>query len=111
MYATIRRYKTDFPDEVNRRVREEFVPLMSKQPGFIAYHGIDAGEGHWVSVSIFETEAGAQKSNGIAKEWVKNNIAAFQNILDFDDSDLLVPDITGGEVIASSVSKMGRKVA
>ena len=111
MYATIRRYKTDFPEKVNSRVREEFVPLISKQPGFIAYHGIDAGDGHWVSVSVFETEAGAEKSNAIAKEWVKNNIAAFQNILDFDDSDLLIPDITGGEVIASSVKASARKVA
>ena len=111
MFATIRRYKTDFPDEVNRRVREDFVPLIKKQPGFVAYHGIDAGDGHWVSVSIFETEAGAEKSNAIAKEWVKNNIAAFQNILDFDDSDLLIPDITGGEVIASTVSKAAKRVA
>lgn len=111
MYATIRRYKTDFPDEVNRLVREEFVPLISKQPGFIAYHGIDAGDGNWVSVSVFDTEGGAEKSNAIAKKWVKKNIVAFQNILDFDDAELLVPDITGGEVIAYSVKKATRRVA
>ncbi len=111
MYATIRRYKTEFPEEVNRRVRESFVPLLSKQKGFIAYYGIDAGDGQWVSMSVFETREGAEASNRIAKDWVRQNINQFKNVLDFDDHDLLVPEISGGEVIATKINKAAQKVA
>ncbi len=111
MYATIRRYKTEFPEEVNRRVREGFVPLLSKQQGFIAYYGIDAGDGQWVSVSVFKTRQGAEASNKIAKDWVRENINQFKNVLDFDDHDLLVPEISGGEVIASEIKQRVRRVA
>jgi hypothetical protein len=43
MYATVRRYEgvTD-PAEVARRVREDFVPLISEIDGFVAYYWVDA---------------------------------------------------------------------
>ena len=46
MYATVRRYEdvTD-PSEAGRQVNEDFVPLLSQIPGFIAYYWVDAGGG------------------------------------------------------------------
>ena len=38
MYAAVRRYEgvTD-PKEVARHVEEEFLPILSEMPGFVAY--------------------------------------------------------------------------
>ena len=49
MWATVRRYEgvTD-PDEVGKRVREGFVPLISSHEGFVASYLLDAGERHFL---------------------------------------------------------------
>lgn len=73
MHITIRRYKVDSPKEVTRLVNEGFFPLISKVAGFVAYYGIETGEDGWVSVSVFETPAGAEESNRVAAEFIKNN--------------------------------------
>ena len=39
----------------------------------VAYYGIETGEDGWVSVSLFETPAGAEESNRVAAEFIKNN--------------------------------------
>jgi hypothetical protein len=44
MYATIRRYEgVTNPTEAGRLVRETFLPVVSKIPGFVAYYWVDAG--------------------------------------------------------------------
>ena len=75
MYASVRRYKVSSVDEAMQRVNEGFVPLISKGPGFIAYYALDAGDGVVASISLFETQAGAEESNRMAANWVKENIA------------------------------------
>ena len=92
MYATVRRYEgvTD-PGEAGRRVNEGFVPLISQVPGFVAYYWADAGGGVMVSTSVFQDQAGVEASNGMAADWVRQNLAP-----------LLPnpPQITAGEVVA-----------
>ena len=63
MYAAVRRYEgiTD-PAEAGRLVGESFLPLLEHVPGFIAYYWIDAGDGVMASVSVFDDQAGADKS-------------------------------------------------
>jgi hypothetical protein len=75
-YVSIRRYEgiIDF-DEVVRRAAEGFVPIISGTPGYIAYHIIDAGGGVAASISIFESQAGAEESTRRAAAWVKENLA------------------------------------
>ena len=90
MYASIRRYKSTSPEEVLRHVKEGFVPIISKAPGFIAYYSLKAGNGVLVSVSIFETLAEADDSNRMAAEWVKRTIAPLLSG---------PPEITEGEVV------------
>jgi heme-degrading monooxygenase HmoA len=93
MYAAIRRYHTD-PDsieEVARRVNEEFVPMISDMPGFVAYFVLNAGQGEIGSVSIFEDQQSAEESNSRAQEWVEQNLGSL----------LPTPaDFAAGEVVA-----------
>jgi hypothetical protein len=93
MFAAIRRYHTD-PDsisEVTRRVNESFMPLISGMSGFVAYLALDAGQGEYGTVSVFEDQASAEESNRVAEEWVAENLR-----------ELLPspPDYAAGEVVA-----------
>jgi hypothetical protein len=79
MYATVRRYEGVLdPDEVAKRTRESFVPLISSIDGFIAYYLVDAGDGVLVSTSLFETQAYEEESNEVAAAWVKANVAELE---------------------------------
>lgn len=91
MYASIRRYKMDpgSVDELMRRVNEGFVPIVSKAPGFMAYYTVNGGGGIVASISVFETQAGAEESNRMAASWVKENLASLLPT---------PPEITAGEV-------------
>jgi hypothetical protein len=95
MWATVRRYEAvTNPDEVAKRVREGFVPLISEHRGFVAYYWVDdSDEGVMFSTSVFEEQADEEESNAMAAEWVKANIA-----------ELLPnpPVITAGHVVAQS---------
>ena len=75
-YATVRRYAgvTD-PVEAGRRVAEGFVPLITDIPGFLTYYWVDAGDGVMVSLSVFRDQAGAERSNATAADWVQENLA------------------------------------
>ena len=74
MYASIRYYKTSKPDEVIRQVNEHFLPLIIRAPGFQAYYLVDAGQGVTISVSIFDSQAGAEESNRLALGWVRQSV-------------------------------------
>ncbi|MHB0939908.1 MAG: hypothetical protein ACYDCO_23290 [Armatimonadota bacterium] len=90
MYASIRRYNVTAKDEVIRRTNEGFVPLISRQQGFIAYFCVDAGDGAWATVSIFQNQEGAEHSNQMAADWVRQNTAELvQGAV----------DVTAGEVV------------
>ncbi len=89
MYASIRRYRSESAEEVLRRVKQGFVPIISKAPGFIAYYSLNAGNGVLASVSIFETKEGAEASNRMAAEWVKGTVGPLLSG---------PPEITAGEV-------------
>jgi hypothetical protein len=94
MYATVRRYEgIRNPDELAKRVREGFVPLISEHQGFVAYYWVDdSEEGVMFSTSVFEDQADEEDSNRLAADFVKENLA-----------DLLPnpPTITAGHVVAN----------
>jgi hypothetical protein len=100
MYTSIRKYKTDSEAEVARLVNEEFVPRIKNLSGFLAYYLVGTGEGIMTSVSVFETESGAEESNRLAASWVKESL-----------SGLLGPveEITAGEALAHAT--VGESVA
>jgi hypothetical protein len=96
MYASIRRYKVKPGSgaEITQRVNTGFVSIISKATGFVAYYLVDAGNDVLATVSVFQNQAGAEESNRLAADWVKQNIAS-----------LVVgsPEITAGEVTVDKV--------
>ena len=89
-YAVIRRYRFD-PDaseEISRRIRDAFVYLLEKTPGFISYTWLDTGEGEGASLSVFRDKAGAEESVRIAAHFVEQHLATL----------LGTPEIIQGEV-------------
>jgi len=96
MYGAVRRYEGITNDaEAARLVGESFVPLLEHVPGFIAYYWIDAGHGVMASLSLFESQEGADKSVQIAKAWVAEKAPAlFPN----------PPRVTEGPVVASATA-------
>ena len=99
MYAAIRRYHTDPDslDEIVRQVNEGFVPLISDMPGFVVYIAIDAGQGEFGTVSVFEDQDSAEESNRVAEEWVQQNLGEL----------LPSPDFAAGEVVAYKAKQTG----
>ena len=97
MYISIRRYKTSpsAASELPQKVNQGFLPIISKTPGFVAYYMVDAGNDVVASVSIFEDKAGAEKSNKMAEEWVKENIASLVSGS---------PEITAGAVTVHKIA-------
>ena len=76
-WLTVRRYEgvTD-PKEAERLVREGFVPLISKLPGFISYYFTDAGNNVMISVSVYTNQAAEEESNRVAAEFVKQKMTS-----------------------------------
>jgi hypothetical protein len=95
MYAVVRRYHFDSKDsqEIDRQVKEEFLPIIEKAPGFVAYYWLDGGNGEGASLSVFKDREGAEESVRLAADFIK----------DHDLGDLMgKPEIVKGDVIAHS---------
>ena len=91
MYTAIRKYYV-IPgrvDEFMQRVRVGFVPIISQVPGFVGYYVLEVRNDQVVTISIFDTRAGAEESIRRAATWVEQNIASLIQGL---------PEITVGEV-------------
>ena len=71
MFAVIRHYHFNPKDsaEIDRRVREEFVPILKKAKGFVRYYWLDTGKGEGASVSVFKDKAGADESVRLAADF------------------------------------------
>jgi hypothetical protein len=79
MFAVIRHYHFDSPNgaEIDRLVREEFMPLLRNAKGFISYHWINSGNGEGASLSAFQDKSGADDSVRLAAEFVTKRLAKF----------------------------------
>jgi hypothetical protein len=73
------------------------VPLISDMPGFVAYIALNAGQGEFGTVSVFEDQASAEESNRVAEEWVNENLREL----------LPNPDYAAGEVVAYKAKQTG----
>lgn len=94
MYASVRvtQAKPGSVDKIGQRVTEDFMPIVSKIPGFVGYYVVNIGGDKLATVSIFEDSQGAQASIQASYEWVSKNITEW----------LARPlDIMEGRVIAS----------
>ena len=98
MYITIRRFKIDpeLVDEVIDLAKEKFVPGLTAIPGFKAFYHLRPAEDTLVSVSVFADKTGADESNRLSQECVKDHAA-----------DLLPepPEVIEGEVEAFELAE------
>jgi|SRR5215210_4245227 len=95
MFGTVRRYEgvdTSRTAEVTKKVEESLIPTLSKLPGFGGYYLIEAGNGIFTSISIFDTSAHADESTRVASDWVRTE--HLENALPN------APKITVGEIVA-----------
>ena len=92
MYASVRRYqlKPGTEAEIIERAREGFVPIISEDPGFVAYYIVDAGDGAVATISIFEEKNSADVSNTMAADWIRRHLSEL-----FAGS----PEVVTGEVV------------
>jgi hypothetical protein len=92
MYASIRRYPqfVGSSEELRRRVEEGYVPIISRQPGFVAYYAVVTDDGVAASVTIFQDRPGAEESNRAAADIVRESLASLLPS---------PPETTAGELI------------
>jgi hypothetical protein len=92
MYVAVRRYEgvTD-AQKVAKLVDEDFLPIISEMPGFVAYYCIDAGDGVMVSTSVFEHKDAEEQSTFRAGEFVAEDLGRLSPN---------PPQVTAGEVVA-----------
>jgi hypothetical protein len=78
MFASIRKYnvRRGSADELARRVRDGFVPMMRQIDGFKGYY-LDGGPDVLITISIFDSADEAFASNEKAADWVRNNVLEF----------------------------------
>jgi hypothetical protein len=104
MYASVRKYSviSGKVDEWMRRVQAGFVPLISKVSGFIAYYALEVSDEEAITVSIFDTRAGAEESVWQAADWVTKNLASLNRGL---------TEITLSQVRISQVDRLPKATA
>jgi hypothetical protein len=97
MHAIIRRYDgvdQNRTAELTGKVNETLVPKLEKLPGFEGYYLIEAGNGVFSSLGLFETpEQGKESTNAVAT-WIRD-----------EKLETLIPNepkITSGQVVAHS---------
>jgi hypothetical protein len=97
MHAIIRRY--DGVDqnrtvELTGKVNETLVPKLEKLSGFAGYFLIEAGNGVFSSLGLFETPEQGKESSNVVATWIRD-----------EKLETLIPNepkITSGKVIAHS---------
>ena len=79
MYTFIRRYniKPDSVNEVIQRAVEGFVPIISKERGFLSYDLMNTGNDTVTTISAFDNQVAAEKANVLTMEWVSTNLASY----------------------------------
>ena len=97
MYATIRRYDgvdQNRSAELTRKVNETLVPELEKLTGFAGYFLIEADNGVFSSLSLFDTPEQGMESTKFVASWIRD-----------EKLDAIVPNepkLTSGRVVAKS---------
>ena len=97
MFATIRRYDgvdQNRTTELTSKVNETLVPKLNKLPGFKGYYLIDAANGVFSSLGLFETPEQGMESTKLVTTWIREE--KLETILPNE------PKITSGKIVAHS---------
>ena len=90
MYTSLRYYRgnTELADAIVAN-EDDVRQLISEIDGFKAYYLVRSDQGDTISISVYEDQAGAERSNEAAANWVKENLT---------DVEISPPNIAAGEV-------------
>ena len=97
MHATIRRYEgvdQNRSTELTHKVNKSLVPKLEKLPGFKGYFLVEADNGVFSSLGLFETPEQGMESTKIVATWIRD-----------EKLDTIIPNepmITSGRVVATS---------
>ena len=97
MFATIRRYDgvdQNRSAELTRNVNQTLVPKLEKLSGFAGYWLIEADNGVFSSLSLYETPEQSKESTKLVASWIRD-----------EKLDTMIPNepkITSGRVVANS---------
>ena len=97
MFAIIRRYDgvdQNRSAELTRNVNETLVPKLEKLSGFAGYWLIEAGNGVFSSLSLFETPEQGKESTKTIASWIRD-----------EKLETMIPNepkLTSGKVVAHS---------
>ena len=97
MFAIIRRYDgvdQNRSAELTRNVNETLVPKLEKLSGFAGYWLIEADNGVFSSLSLFETPEQSKESTKLVASWIRD-----------EKLDTMIPNepkITSGKLVAHS---------
>jgi hypothetical protein len=95
MFATIRRYEgvdQERTTELTSKVNETLVPKLRTLSGFAGYYLIEAENGVFSSLSLFETAEQGSESSKVVEAWIRD-----------EKLETMIPNppkITSGEVVA-----------
>jgi hypothetical protein len=101
MFATIRRYEgvdQNRTTELTSKVNETLMPKLNKLPGFKGYYLIDAGNGVFSSLGLFETPEQGMESTKLVATWIREE--KLETILPNE------PKITSGKIVARSSDRV-----
>lgn len=80
MYAAVRQYEigAGLISDLMGVLDAEFANRLSQQPGFAGYQAVVSGMDELVTISLFDDEATARRSNELAAEFVRDHLSAFE---------------------------------
>ncbi len=94
MYATFRYYhgNSELADTLVEN-EDAVKSLIGGIDGFEAYYLIRTADGSTLSFSVFENQGGAEESNRVAAEWLRENAP---------EVSVNPPNVSAGEVLISA---------
>ena len=101
MHAIIRRYEgvdQNRTTELTSKVNETLMPKLTELPGFKGYYLIDAGNGVFTSLGLFETPEQGMESTKLVTTWIREE--KLETILPNE------PKITSGKIVARSSDRV-----
>ena len=80
MYAAVRQYEigAGVISDLMGILDAKFANSLSQQPGFAGYHAVASGLDELVTISFFEDEGSARRSNELAAEFVRDHLTGFE---------------------------------
>lgn len=80
MYCSLRLYRADPAklDEITHLVDTDFADALSEEPGFIDYQAVACDDGRIFSLTMWQDERGARRSEELAADFVGDKLAGFE---------------------------------